>query len=171
MTTCKTKDEVSDEVKALLGAEKEEETPDFYEKIGLADEEDEEESKYTPIVMQILGVNEQLQDLDDYFNSLPSLQSQVDEELSDLLHYIENNDLSPKECKGMIKLIKQKRLVRRGLCNDYEIKKVYNTHRGKLAVDTQRPFFLTEIHKKAKELNCKYRNRQLSDEEIASLIK
>ena len=158
--------EVCDEVKELLASE------------GITTPEEEKEEEvvekeivYTPIVMQILGINEQLADLDDYFNELPNLQSQIDEELSDLLHYIENNDLTPKQSTKMIKLLKQKRTVRRGLCNDYEIKKVYNAHKGKLAIDTQRPFFLSEIHKKAKELNSTYKSRQLSDEQIKELIK
>ena len=60
----------------------------------------------------------------------------------------------------MIKLIKQKRLIRRGLCNDYEIKKTYNTHRNKLAIETQRPFFLMEIRKTTKKLNQQYRYRR-----------
>lgn len=158
--------EVCDELKELLASE------------GITTPEEEKEEEvvekeivYTPIVMQILGINEQLADLDDYFNELPNLQSQIDEELSDLLHYIENNDLTPKQSTKMIKLLKQKRTVRRGLCNDYEIKKVYNAHKGKLAIDTQRPFFLNEIHKKVKELNSTYKSRQLSDEQIKELIK
>ena len=89
------------------------------------------DTSFSPIVSRILGAEEMLKDIDDYFNDLPNLQSQVDEELSDLLHYIENNNLSAKECAKMIKLIKQKRLIRRGLCNDYEIKKTYSTHRNK----------------------------------------
>lgn len=158
--------EVCDELKELLTSEsiitpKEEKEEEVVEK----------EITYTPIVMQILGINEQLADLDNYFNELPSLQSQVDEELSDLLHYIENNDLTPKQSTKMIKLLKQKRMVRRGLCNDYEIKKIYNVHKGKMTTDTQRPFFLSEIHKKAKELNSTYKSRQLSDEQIKELIK
>ena len=109
--------EVCDELKELLTSDsiitpKEEKEEEVVEK----------EIAYTPIVMQILGINEQLADLDNYFNELPSLQSQIDEELSDLLHYIENNDLTPKQSTKMIKLLKQKRMVRRGLCNDYEIK-------------------------------------------------
>ena len=158
--------EVCDELKELLTSEsiitpKEEKEEEIVEK----------EITYTPIVMQILGINEQLADLDNYFNELPSLQSQIDEELSDLLHYIENNDLTPKQSTKMIKLLKQKRMARRGLCNDYEIKKIYNAHKGKMATDAQRPFFLSEIHKKAKELNSTYKSRQLSDEQIKELIK
>lgn len=158
--------EVCDELKELLTSEsiitpKEEKEEEVVEK----------EITYTPIVMQILGINEQLADLDNYFNELPSLQSQIDEELSDLLHYIENNDLTPKQSTKMIKLLKQKRMARRGLCNDYEVKKIYNAHKGKMTTDAQRPFFLSEIHKKAKELNSTYKSRQLSDEQIKELIK
>ena len=148
--------EVCDELKELLASEG----------ITTPEEEKEEEEVvekeivYTPIVMQILGINEQLADLDDYFNELPNLQSQIDEELSDLLHYIENNDLTPKQSTKMIKLLKQKRMVRRGLCNDYEIKKTYSTHRNKLAIETQRPFFLMEIRKTTKKLNQQYRYRR-----------
>ena len=66
-------------------------------------EMEETGTSFSPIVSQILGVEEMLKDIDDYFNDLPNLQSQVDEELSDLLHYIENNDLSAKECTKMIR--------------------------------------------------------------------
>ena len=66
--------EICDELKELLTSEsiitpKEEKEEDVVEK----------EITYTPIVMQILGINEQLADLDNYFNELPSLQSQIDE--------------------------------------------------------------------------------------------
>ena len=147
-------------------------------------EMEETDTSFSPIVSQILGVEEMLKDIDDYFNNLPTLQSQVDEELSDLLHYIENNNLSAKECAKMIKLIKQKRLIRRGLCNDYEIKKTYGTHRNKLAIETQRPFFLMEIRKTASKLNQQYRYRRfgldvddtqerkvLAEKEIKKLLK
>lgn len=138
----------------------------------------------SPIITQILKAEELLENIDDYFNDLPNLQSEVDEELSDLYHYIENNDLTPKQCTKMVKLIQEKRLVRRNLCNDYEIKKTYNTHRNKLALENQRQFFLTEIHKTAKKLNQQYRYRRfginmedtqerkkLAEEEIKNLLK
>ena len=65
--------EVCDELKELLTSDsiitpKEEKEEEVVEK----------EITYTPIVMQILGINEQLADLDNYFNELPSLQSQID---------------------------------------------------------------------------------------------
>ena len=66
---------------------------------------------YSSVISQIESIKEQMDDLDKYFNDLPNKQSQVDEELSDLLHYIENNDLTPKQSLKMIKLIKEKRLI------------------------------------------------------------
>lgn len=138
----------------------------------------------SPIITQILNAEEILKNIDDYFNDLPNLQSEVDEELSDLYHYVENNELTPRQCTKMIKLIQQKRLIRRNLCNDYEIKKTYNTHRNKLSIESQRQFFLMEIHKTAKKLNQQYRYRRfginaedtqerkkLAEEEIKSLLK
>lgn len=123
------------------------------------------------ISKQIINITNLLNDLDEYLNEIPNLQSQIDEELSDLYHYIENNELSAKQSFKMIKLIREKRIIRRGLNNDYEMKKTYISNRNKLLVDSQRQFFLTEIYKKNKELSSKYKNRRLTDEEIKNLIK
>ena len=123
------------------------------------------------ISKQIINITNLLNDLDEYLNEIPNLQSQIDEELSDLYHYIENNELSAKQSFKMIKLIREKRIIRRGLNNDYEMKKTYISNRNKLLIDSQRQFFLTEIHKKNKELSSKYKNRRLTDEEIKNLIK
>lgn len=131
----------------------------------------EKEMIDSSIVMQILGISQQIEDLDAYFEELPNLQFKTDEEISDLLHYIENNDLTPRQSTKMIKLLQQKRLIRRGLSNDNAIKNTYNTYKNKLIVNSQRQFFLTEIYKKAKELNSTYKNRQLTDEDIKNLIK
>lgn len=123
------------------------------------------------ISKQIINITNLLNNLDEYLNEIPNLQSQIDEELSDLYHYIENNELSAKQSFKMIKLIREKRIIRRGLNNDYEMKKTYISNRNKLLIDSQRQFFLTEIHKKNKELSSKYKNRRLTDEEIKNLIK
>ena len=68
-------------------------------------------TKYPPLVKKILKIQDELQEIDDYFNELPNLQSKVDEELSDLLHYIENNSLTPKQSAKMIKLIHKKEMI------------------------------------------------------------
>lgn len=135
------------------------------------EQQEEKEMISSQILSQIYNISKQMTDLDEYFDKLPTLQSKVDEEISDLLHYIENNQLNLKQSAKMIKLLQEKRLVRRGLSNDNIIKNTYNNHKNKLIINVQRPFFLNEINKKARELNSTYRNRQLSDENIKELLR
>ena len=135
------------------------------------EQQEEKETISSQILSQIYDISKQMTDLDEYFDKLPTLQSKVDEEISDLLHYIENNQLNLKQSAKMIKLLQEKRLIRRGLSNDNIIKNTYNNHKNKLIINVQRPFFLNEINKKARELNSTYRNRQLSDENIKELLR
>ena len=133
------------------------------------EQQEEKETISSQILSQIYDISKQMTDLDEYFDKLPTLQSKVDEEISDLLHYIENNQLNLKQSAKMIKLLQEKRLIRRGLSNDNIIKNTYNNHKNKLIINVQRPFFLNEINKKARELNSTYRNRQLSNKNIKEL--
>lgn len=125
------------------------------------------------IVSSILEVSSKLDELDKYFEELPSRQSKVDEELSDLLHFIEdiNNKINGKQAIKLIKLIQAKRLERRKLLNDFEVKKVFNENRNKIAYTNQRQFFLNAIYKKNKELNNTYKPRWLDYDTIISSIK
>ena len=68
--------------------------------------EEKEEIDCTEIVKKIQEVCEKLCVIDNYFDSLNDEQSKVDEELSDLCHYIENNDLKPTQCTKIVKAIK-----------------------------------------------------------------
>lgn len=51
----------------------------------------EENESENEVVSKILEITGKLNEIDEYFDSLSSLQSKVDEELSDLLHFIEND--------------------------------------------------------------------------------
>lgn len=126
---------------------------------------------FTPIVNKIIEIQKNMQELDDYFDSLSELQSQKDEQLSDLLHYIENNELKPRQAIQLIKEIKKVRIERRNILNDIEIKRVYDANKNKITASSQRQFFLNAICKRAKELNCNYKNRRYTDEDIQSILK
>ena len=131
----------------------------------------EEDNVYPIIVDKIIKAQVLLQEIDDYFNELPNLQSKVDEEIQDLLHYIENNDIPPKQSVKMIKLLHDKRKERRLLCNDFEIKKVYLDHKNKMITDGQRPFLLNTLRQKINGLKTQYRNRRYGEDEIPQLLK
>lgn len=137
------------------------------------EKEESDDINPTELVKNVLDAIQKLDDLDDYFEKLSSLQSKVDEELSDLLHFIENpkNKLTNKQSSKLIDLIKEKRIERRNLLNDFEIKKVFNDNRNKICYTNQRQFFLNAINKKNRELNNEYKPRILSDDEILDKIK
>ena len=117
------------------------------------------------IMGSIVSALSQLDEIDDYFENLPIMQSRIDEELSDLLHFIEDNNLTSKQSSNIVKLIQKKRGERRQLYNDYEIKKIYMANRSKIGFDGQRASFTTEIMKKENELNQQYRYRQFGGDE------
>lgn len=134
----------------------------------------EKEEISTPMLEKIYDTIKQLKEIDIYFNEeLPNRQSKVNEELSDLYHYIQSLDKIPngKQSQNLIKLIKEKRRERAMLNNEYELKVAYNNHRNKLSYANQIEFFEKEIHKKAKELNTTYRYRQFSNDKIEEMLK
>ena len=53
-------------------------------------------------------------------------QSNVDSRLSDLYHYIENNNLNAAECCRIIKEIKKVREERRDINTAWEILRIFN---------------------------------------------
>lgn len=146
---------------------------DLVEEIDNDKEWKETTIKENKIVSSIVEITSMLDTLDQYFEELPTKQSRVDEELSDLLHFIENpnNKINNKQAMKLIKLIQQKRLERRKLLNDFEIKKVFNENRNKISYTNQRQFFLNSIYKKEKELNNDYKPRWLDNETIITMIK
>ena len=96
--------------------------------------------------------------------------SKVDSELSDWLHIIENNELSKEECFNVMERMHALRIERRELNNEYELEKVYQTHKSKLSGNETRQFLIAEINKKKKELNQEYKNRVLTDENIKNVL-
>ena len=133
--------------------------------------EEEKVWEKSEIIQKIIVLVANLEEIDEYFDELPNKQSKIDEELSDLLHFIENNDLTPRQSSKIVKLIQSKRKERRILKNDYEIKRVYLDNKNKLLYDSQREFLLENIYKKAKELTNPYKYRQINEDKIEEILK
>ena len=94
----------------------------------------------------------------------------IDYELSDLYHLIENKELSDEASIKVVKRIHEKRLIRRALSNESSIESTYQTHKTKLIGNDTRQFLANEIYKTIKHLNCEYKNRVLTEEDIKELI-
>ena len=122
------------------------------------------------IIEKINQVIKLLDEIDSMIETQPTEIQNIDYQLSDYLHLIENNELNESASVGVVKKIHDLRMVRRSLKNEHEIENTYNTHKSKLAGKETRQFLLHEIHKTIKGLATPYRNRVLTDEDIDSLL-
>ena len=97
--------------------------------------------------------------------------STYDKKTTDLLHFIENNNLNaPQSCK-MIKEIKKIREERRKIKNDMEISKVYRDNINKLINKDSRNMLISKIYKSEKQLESEYQNRIYTQEDIENILK
>ena len=180
----KKNNEVSDEMAEILGnnaVEMEKEpnedtfSNDEIEK-AIAEEmetnnDKEEEPKHFEIIEKIKKIETYFNEIDEYFANISSYQSQNDEYISDLLHYMEVNEFTQASALKFVKLLKEKRIKRRTLNNDWEIKRVFDSGRQRFSAGTdQREMFMSSLYKKEKELSYPYNPRQVSFDEIDQLI-
>lgn len=121
------------------------------------------------ILEKVQEANIILNSLEEYYDSIPEKQSKIDSQLSDIYHYIENNNLNATQSCKLIKQIKIKRQERRRILNDYEMLKVYKTNCNKLSNKDNREFLLCELNKTEKRLGSAYKNRIYTDEQFKTL--
>lgn len=123
------------------------------------------------IVEELDDCVKKLNEIDEYINTLVDELSNYDKRTTDLLHFIENNNLNaPQSCK-IIKEIKKVRQERRKIKNDMEISKSYKDNINKLIGIDNRSMLLTKIHKTEKQLESEYQNRIYTQEDIDNILK
>ena len=122
------------------------------------------------LVEKIKNVIQILDEIDEMIKTQPTELQNVDFELSDYYHLIENNELSDIASIKIIKNIHDLRKKRRTLNNEYEIENTYQTHKSKLPGTETRKFLANEIYKTVKKLNSEYKNRILTENDIKSLL-
>lgn len=122
-------------------------------------------------IIEIINIAiKKLDEIDERINNQSSENQEIDYKISDILHYIENNELNDKECVKIVQLLKEFRLIRRSLRNEYEIEKTYKENSSKMMGNNTRGLLMAEINKKVKQLDNEYKYRVLSEEEIVKLI-
>lgn len=174
----KVNNEIADEVKELLG-ETDNETENEEDLSVVVNEEEtdieemeteNEEPKHFEIIEKIKNIEKYFNEIDEYFDNISSYQSQNDEYISDLLHYMEQHEFTQASALKFINLLKEKRLKRRTLNNDYEIKRVFDSGRQRFAMYNSREMFMASLYKKERELSHPYNPRQVPFDEIDHLI-
>lgn len=175
----KANNEVADEVKELLG-QNDNETENNEDLSVIVNEEEDndieemetenEEPKHFEIIEKIKNIEKYFNEIDEYFDNISSYQSQNDEYISDLLHYMEQHEFTQASALKFINLLKEKRLKRRTLNNDYEIKRVFDSGRQRFAMYNSREMFMASLYKKERELSHPYNPRQIEFDEIDKMI-
>lgn len=124
------------------------------------------------VIEKITQVVEILNEIDRYDSGLSQLLSECDEKEQDLLHFIENNKINMLWCYKYVRELKTIREQRRNIKNDMERINKFKEHKTKLAstIDN-RQIMLAEMNKREKQLNCPYKNRRYTEEEIQKVIK
>lgn len=122
------------------------------------------------IIQTINGAIKLLDDVDNYEQEIPKLQSEVDSRLSDLYHYIENNKLKTNQCYRIVQEIHKLRRERRNINNDHELLRTLKANEQKIINTNNRKMLMTELRKTEKRLNNQYINRVYTEEEIKKIL-
>ena len=122
------------------------------------------------LVEKIKNVIQELDEIDEMIKTQATELQNIDFELSDYYHLIENNKLNNASCVKIVKRIHELRKIRRTLNNEYEIENTYQTHKSKLPGTETRKFLVNEIYKTVKRLNSEYKNRILKENDIKALL-
>lgn len=122
------------------------------------------------IVEKIKTAVKVLDEIDTMIKTQSKELQTVDYELSDLYHLIENNDLNKDASFNIVNRIRELRRLRRSLNNEHEIENTYQLHKSKMTGNETRQFLVNEIHRTEKQLNCEYKNRILTEENINNLV-
>lgn len=118
----------------------------------------------------LIEVQKLLQVLEDKYLDLPKKQSEVDSKLSDIYHYIENNNLNTNQRYRAVGAIARLRKERREILNEYELLKTYKLHEQKLCEESNRKMLIAELGKREKSLDLEYKNRVYTEEELQKII-
>ena len=111
-----------------------------------------------------------IDEIDAMINTQAEELQKVDYEISDWLHYIENNETTGKENEKILKKLKELRIKRKSLHKEHAIEKAYKDNSNKMMGNNTRQMLLSEINKTIKQWENEYKNRILTEEEIKNFL-
>ena len=116
------------------------------------------------ILEKIIEISKILDEVDKFDNNISDKMLEYNYKLSDLYHYIENNNMDNKKCYRIVR-------ERREFKNNVEIMNEYKQIKLKLTSGIEnRQLLLSSLGKRAKCLNMPYKNRVYTDEELKKIM-
>ena len=122
------------------------------------------------ILDKIKETVEKLDEIDDYFEKIPELQSNIDSLISDYRHLVRDNILSESASIVLIKKLHEAEVLRKEINEHKDLANVYEKGKGKLLTKDNRQFLLSDLHKKVKEWQYDYKFRVLKKEDIDNIL-
>ena len=122
------------------------------------------------ILTKIKETVEKLDEIDDYFDKIPELQSNIDSLISDYRHLIRDNVLSDVASIVLVKKLHEAELLRKQINEHKDLSNVYEKGKGKLITKENRQFLLSDLYKKNKEWQYEYKFRVLKEDDINSIL-
>ena len=118
------------------------------------------------IMEKIKEVVKLLDELEDYNNDLPSKQSDIDQRISDIYHYVENTRMTTKSSYRVVKELKTLLLERREFKQDQSLLATFENNKAKLNLKSNRAMMLADMHKAQKNLDTEYKFRVYDKDEF-----
>ncbi len=123
------------------------------------------------ILEKIVEVSKILDEVDKFDNNISDKMLEYNYKLSDLYHYIENNNMDNKKCYRICREFKKVLKERREFKNNVEIMNEYKQLKLKLTSGIEnRQLLLSSLGKRVKSLNMPYKNRIYTEEELKEIM-
>lgn len=122
------------------------------------------------LIRKVNDIVKAMDEIDELVKTLSERRSNIDLELSDLLHIIENNDLDEFASHNVTKRIHDLRKKRRSVSNEQALLELWKQQRKDLLYSSSRTQLGKLLLDKINALEMPYKDRILSDEDIDSLL-
>lgn len=111
-----------------------------------------------------------LDEIEEEYETIPKIQSELDLRLSDVYHFIEHNHLNTSQRYRIVSLLRNLLEERRKNKTDWELLRTFKNIENKLSQKDNRKMLIAEIRKKEKLINSNYKYRIYTEEELKELI-
>lgn len=109
-------------------------------------------------------------ELEEYCSSIPERMSKVDSERSDYLHIFENYDLNDSARMMLCERLEDISAKRRNLHNINILIGTWQQHKNKINNRCNRPFLRQALKDRLSNLDCDYKFRCLSEEDVNNIV-
>ncbi|MCI8346610.1 MAG: hypothetical protein HFJ12_01505 [Bacilli bacterium] len=111
-----------------------------------------------------------LDEIEEEYETIPKIQSELDLRLSDVYHFIEHNHLNTSQRYRIVSLLRDLLEERRKNKTDWELLRTFKNIENKLSQKDNRKMLIAEIRKKEKLINSDYKYRVYTEEELRKFI-